>query len=64
MDFLKELEFLRKLGLRVQIFGKDFKKLFKGYNDCKIFVVVIRSDEDKLYHLETLLKSDISKLRN
>lgn len=67
MDFPKELEFLRKLDLHVQLFGKDLKKFLNGYDeDCTIFVVVTRinKNEDELYHPETLPEPDMSKLRN
>jgi len=66
MNFLRELEFLHKLDLYVQLFEKNLKKFLDEYEGCIIFVVVMRmnENEDKLYHSETLSKSDMSKLRN
>ena len=67
MDFPRELEFLLKLDLHVQLFGKDLKKFLDGYDeDCTLFIVVTRmnENEDELYHLETLPEPDMSKLRN
>jgi len=64
MDFEKELNFPRNLGLRGDIFGKDIKKLLDGCTDCTIFLVVTRPDGDELYYPETLPEPDMSKLRN
>lgn len=64
MDFPGELEFLCKLDLRVQLFGKDLKKCFDGGKGCTIFPVVTRRNGDELYHPETLPEPDTSELRH
>ncbi|KAL8893575.1 MAG: hypothetical protein Q9192_005132, partial [Flavoplaca navasiana] len=66
MDFERELEFLRKLDLRVHLFGKDLKKVLDRDKGCTIFVVVTRmnENEDELYHPENLPEPDMGKLRN
>jgi len=66
MKFLRELEFLHKLNLYVQLFKKNLKKFLNEYKGYIIFVVVMRmnENEDELYHSETILKFNISKLRN
>ncbi len=48
----------------MQVFGKDLEKLFDEDEDCNIFLVVTRTDEDEFYHSDTLSKLDMSKLRH
>ena len=67
MNFLRELEFLHKLDLYVQLFKKNLKKFLNEYDEnCIISVIVMRmnKNEDELYHSETLLKLNMSKLKN
>jgi hypothetical protein len=64
MDLEEELQFLRNLGLHIAFFGKDLRKLYKGFRDCKIFAVVTRPYGDELYHPDTLPQEDMNKLRN
>ena len=53
MSFEEGSELIDKLGLRVQLFGKDLEKLSKN-EECTIFLVVTRPHGDELYHLENL----------
>ena len=48
-SFEEGSELMDKLGLRVQLFGKDLDKLFKNM-ECTIFLVVTRLYGDELYH--------------
>ena len=47
MSFEEGSELIDKLGLRVQLFGKDLDKLFKNM-ECTIFLVVTRLYGDEL----------------
>lgn len=47
MSFEEGSEFTDKLGLRVQLFGKDLDYLFKNM-ECTIFLVVTRLYGDEL----------------
>lgn len=64
MSFEEGSELIDKLGLRVQLFGKDLDKLFKNM-ECTIFLVVIRLCGDELYHPENLTDpKEMSLLRD
>jgi hypothetical protein len=64
MGLKEEFTFLHNLSLNVILFGKDFKKCYKGLKDCNFFVVITKLDRDKLYYRDTILKEDLSKLKN
>jgi hypothetical protein len=53
MSFEEGRELITKLGLRMQLFGKDLEKLFKN-EKCTVFLVVTSSHGDELYHPENL----------
>ncbi|KAK0514279.1 hypothetical protein JMJ35_002896 [Cladonia borealis] len=64
MSFEEGSELIDKLGLRVQLFGKDLDKLFKNM-ECTIFLVVTRLSGDELYHPENLTDpKEMSLLRD
>jgi hypothetical protein len=50
MDLKKEIIFLHNLGLNMTFFGKDYKKRHRGTEDRNLFVVVTRSNRNKLYY--------------
>ncbi|PVH69401.1 hypothetical protein DL98DRAFT_625190 [Cadophora sp. DSE1049] len=64
MDLKEEFIFLRNLGLNVTLFGKDHKKRHRGTGDRNLFVVVTRSDGDKLHFQDTIPEEDLSRLKN
>ena len=64
MNLKEEFAFLRNLGLRVTVFGKDLNKFHAGSGDCNIFVVVTRPRGDELCYPDTLPEGDMSRLRN
>jgi hypothetical protein len=64
MGLKEEFTFLHNLGLNVTLFGKDLKKCYKGPEDRNFFVVVTRSDKDKLYYRDTISEEDLSRLKN
>ncbi|PVH68601.1 hypothetical protein DL98DRAFT_599384 [Cadophora sp. DSE1049] len=64
MDLKGEFIFLHNLGLNVTLFGKDHKKRHRGTGDRNLFVVVTRSDGDKLHYRDTIPEEDLSRLKN
>lgn len=64
MDLKEEFTFLHNLGLNVTLFGKDLKKCHRGPGGRNIFVVVTRSDGDKLHYQDTIPEEDLSRLKN
>ena len=64
MDFKEELNFLTKLGLCVNVFGKEPKKSLHGYTDHRMFLIVTKSNGDELYHPNNLPEPGMGRLRN
>ncbi|KAH6667477.1 hypothetical protein B0J14DRAFT_676555 [Halenospora varia] len=64
MNLKEEFTFLHNLGLNVTLFGKDHKKCHRGSGDRNVFVVISRSDGDKLHYRNTLPEEDRNRLKN
>jgi|TARA_R110002060_G_scaffold13597_2_gene19249 hypothetical protein len=64
MGLKEEFTFLHNLGLNVTLFGKDLKKCHRGPGDRNFFVVVTRSDGDKLHYQDNIPEEDLSRLKN
>jgi hypothetical protein len=64
MNLKEEFTFLYNLSLNVTFFSKDLKKRYKGLKKSNIFIIVIRSDKDKLHYRDTILKEDLNRLKN
>jgi hypothetical protein len=45
-------------------FGKDLKKCYRGPRDRNFFVIITRSDRDKLYYRDIIREEDLSRLKN
>lgn len=64
MDLKEEFAFLHSLGLNVTLFGKDLKKYHRRPGGRNIFVVVAKSDGDKLHYRDAMAEEDQSRLKN
>ena len=64
MGLKEDFTFLHNLGLNVTLFGKDLRKCHRGPGDRNIFVVVTRSDGDKLHYRDTIPEEDLIRLKN
>ncbi|KAH7418679.1 hypothetical protein BKA64DRAFT_763266 [Cadophora sp. MPI-SDFR-AT-0126] len=64
MNLTEEFTFLHKFGLNITLFGKDLKKCHRGPGGRNYFVVVTRSDGNKLHYQDTIPEADLSRLQN
>jgi hypothetical protein len=64
INLKEEFTFLHNLGLNITFFGKDLRKCYRRPGKSNIFIIVTKSDEDKLYYQDTILKEDLNRLKN
>ncbi len=64
MNLKEEFTFLHNFGLNVTLFGKDLKKCHRGPGKSNFFIVVTRSEGDKLHYRDTILVEDLNRLKN
>ena len=50
MNLKEEFTFLYNLGLNIILFSKDLKKCYKGSRKSNFFIVVTKSNRNKLYY--------------
>jgi hypothetical protein len=63
MNLKEEFTFLHNLGLNVTLFGKDLRKCYRGPGKSNFFVIVTRSDGDKLHYRDTIPEEDLNRLK-
>jgi len=64
MNLKEEFTFLYNLSLNIILFGKDLKKYYRGPRKSNFFIIITRSNRDKLYYLDTILEEDLNRLKN
>ena len=64
MNLKEEFTFLHNLGLNVTFFGKDLRKCHRGPGKSNIFIIVTRSDGDKLHYRDTIPEEDLNRPKN
>lgn len=50
MNLKEEFTFLYNLGLNITLFSKDLKKYYKGPTKNNFFIIITRSNKNKLYY--------------